>query len=99
MKELTGTEKQIAWAEKLRANFVKNAGAALNELRNETKTPNPEAFKMVEDAIEYLANQSRAGFWIENEQAYKLRTVAQVKIELLIRVKRFKETGSFKTAK
>jgi hypothetical protein len=58
MKALVGTEKQIAWAEKIRAQFLYAFELLVTTLAPETR-------EAVEPLRSVALNQSKAAFWID----------------------------------
>ena len=60
---LTGTEKQIAWAERIRAEFVREWDGFIQATKDQHKDANTnkaEAFKA------WMLSKDRAAFWIDN---------------------------------
>ena len=67
MTNLTGSEKQINWAEKIRNGLLPQFEKYVNEktaLATAEQKAKPLAF------IAWLQNQTEASFWIENKKAY-----------------------------
>ena len=66
MKKLTGSEKQIKWAEDIRKNFVKKIGGTTKE-ECESATDYPEDFdhEVFQNLIEIILKQESASWWIE----------------------------------
>lgn len=62
--ELTGTEKQVAWATSIRE---KELGDAAEECTRRLKTRHPEAYKIAMAAIDKLVStRTKASWWIDN---------------------------------
>lgn len=62
--ELTGTEKQVAWATSIRE---KEIGDAAEECTRRLKTRHPEAYKIAMAAIDKLVStRTKASWWIDN---------------------------------
>jgi len=85
MKELKGTEKQVAWAEKIRSQILSKAREELErrkqfiERRKANGQPTPEAkvreyLGQVEAVSERILNEESAAWFIENreESMYEL---------------------------
>lgn len=60
---LTGTPKQIAWAETIRANILNNPTM---ELKPEARAKNPEFFDKLKAVMDSLHQETSAVFWIDN---------------------------------
>lgn len=72
MNKLQGTEKQIAWAEKIRATEINKVEFALKEMdtriENATYKEMPTQIKnWLEVLLEEIKNQVEAKYWIENQ--------------------------------
>ncbi len=67
MPKLEGSEKQIAWAEKIRTQRIQDLNDRFNELTGKFKgSVPPEASKLMADTEEYLIRQTSAAWWIDN---------------------------------
>jgi hypothetical protein len=62
LPELTGSEKQIKWAESLRAKFIDQANAMLE------KHPSPAASekRFIDAVAKVLDDQTTAAWWIDS---------------------------------
>ncbi len=65
MKNLIGSEKQIAWANEIREEKFKYIDGKLTELAR-SHAPNEDFLKGFLDAVESLRSETSAKFWIEN---------------------------------
>lgn len=65
LPELVGSEKQIAWAEKIRANSKKDLDA-LKNLFEKHAAENPEMATKFLQIVESTLNNDQAKFWIDN---------------------------------
>lgn len=78
LPQLLGTEKQVAWAERIRADFVAYAENQLEkavEIAADMKEKNPKEpqkydnqVAIIEKAFEEVLNNPNAKFWIENRE-------------------------------
>lgn len=67
--KLIGTEKQIAWAEKIRARIIAEAQLVLDDPI--WQRPGTQAYRPVaERAFKGLCIQDKASFWIERKDAF-----------------------------
>lgn len=64
LPELTGSEKQIKWAESLRAKFIDQANAMLE------KHPSPAASekRFIDAVAKVLDDQTTAAWWIDSRE-------------------------------
>lgn len=66
MPELTGSPKQIAWAEQIRASKAKEIGEYLEQAK---VACDAETLKRIERVLGYiLQNKGKASWWIENRK-------------------------------
>lgn len=67
--DLTGTEKQVAWAETIRAKVMERANdikeRSLNQLKSDDVNKQ-RAAKLALNTIDYFTNQNEAKWWIDN---------------------------------
>jgi hypothetical protein len=75
LSPLSGTPKQIAWAETLRASMLGDAQTAASaihaNIRDNGRLDEPPvaaAWAAVQDALVWLSQQDRAKFWIDNRE-------------------------------
>lgn len=64
---LTGSEKQVAWAESIRTNFYKQIE---EKLRVYTPVKNVTAFENGKKLLAWIKAETSAKFWIENRNAF-----------------------------
>ena len=64
LPELTGSEKQIKWAESMRAKFIDQANAMLE------KHPSPAASekRFIDAVAKVLDDQTTAAWWIDSRE-------------------------------
>ena len=64
MPELTGSPKQIAWAEQIRAGKMKEIGEYLEQAK---EACDAETLKRIEHVLGYIRqNMAKASWWIDN---------------------------------
>lgn len=72
--ELVGSEKQIAWAEKIRAAFLRDIKYAKGVYSNQ-----PDTIAVIEKTSSYIfETKSEAKWWIENRDTDAVRLVATI---------------------
>ena len=102
MPDLIGTEKQIAWAEKIRLDAIKN----FNDFKNKASEayenggsftyngqkviPHEKAIKAINEIYEYMKNKTLCEFWIDNRDMFT-RFSCIKQLQLLVKMK--KEEG------
>lgn len=72
MKELTGSEKQITWAEKLRTKAINEIGFELENLNMKLvnakyKESLSAIISKLEESLEEIKNKAEAKWWIDNQ--------------------------------
>lgn len=76
MKELIGSEKQIKWAEDIRADFIEKIGNATKEdckiELEESGDPEDLDYAFFTKIIKTILNQEKAKWWIENMENIEL---------------------------
>ena len=75
MTQLTGTEKQITWAEQIRAKMLL-AGEIdqIHRLATAAEAKNPAQADAVRRAIEIVRDETSAAWWIDRRDS-NLRTI------------------------
>lgn len=66
MTQLTGSEKQIAWATDIRARFIELRA----QLMKGCKDPDDPRMKQMVDMLDRFENQSSAAWWIDNRDSW-----------------------------
>ena len=65
LPQLTGSEKQIAWAESIRAKANKSISPILDQIKTNSSN-NPHVAEIAASVVDDLFNKTNSSFWIDN---------------------------------
>jgi hypothetical protein len=74
---LEGSEKQIAWAEEIRAELIIGINELVETAAQNTVGTDAQK-KQLYDACDYIANQAKASYWILEHKDHKNRLLARM---------------------
>lgn len=102
LPDLIGTEKQIAWAEKIRLDAIKNFNDFMNKAleayenggsftyNGQKVIPHEKAVNAINTVYKWMKNKTSCEFWIENRDLF-IRFSCIKQLQLFVEMK--KEEG------